>query len=57
MNFTDDELVTLIEALREYRLRVSEPSRLLVSEALVYRLGAQLVDNAKTKYQKGLSNG
>lgn len=45
MDFTDDELVTLIEALREYRLRLNDPNRKLVTEALVWRLGAELVAN------------
>lgn len=43
MNFTQDELVIIIEALREYRLRVSDLSpRKVVLDALVFRCGEEL---------------
>lgn len=53
MEFTGDELTVLIEAQREYRLRQTEPSRLLVSDALIYRLGAELINQAKADYSEG----
>lgn len=47
MLHTADELTVVIEALREYRLRVADASRRLLCEALIYRYGQQLVQNAK----------
>lgn len=50
MLFTADELVTVIEALREYRLRVADASRRAICDALIFRFGQQLVDQAKDAY-------
>ena len=49
MKFTQDELVVVIEALREYRLRVAG-SRRILCEALIFRLGQQLVEQAEGEY-------
>jgi hypothetical protein len=50
MQFTDDEIVIIVEALREYRLRIADESRKLVCQALVFRFMAQLVANAKEAF-------
>lgn len=53
MDFTDDEIVTLVESLREYRIRVADGSRRLLCEALVFRFGRELEENAKNAFLKG----
>jgi hypothetical protein len=53
MRFTSDELVTLIESLREYRLRVADPSRQVLCDALIYRLGQHLVQQEKHDFLRG----
>lgn len=50
MTFTEDEIVTLIESLREYRLRVADRSRQVLCDALIYRFGQQLVTQEKETY-------
>lgn len=53
MEFTDDELTVLIEALRRFRLFVPDPARKLISEALVYRLGLALITHVEESGQGG----
>ena len=53
MEFTDDEIVVTVEALREYRLRVADGSRRLLCEALVFRFGHELEQNARKRFLKG----
>jgi hypothetical protein len=46
MKLTDDERVVLIEALREYTMRMRiEDARRILSEALEYRLRKDLYNN------------
>lgn len=47
MEMTDDELTVVIEALREYRLRLAVDSpRRIVTEALIHRAAHKLLPNA-----------
>lgn len=49
MELTDHEIVVNIEALREYRLRVADPSRHVVCDALIYRYAQTLIENNKQR--------
>lgn len=53
VDLTADEIVVLIESLREYRLRVAEPNRRVLCDALIYRLGAKLLSQEKERVLNG----
>jgi hypothetical protein len=53
MEFTDDELTCLVEALREYSYRVPvHGGRRVVCNALVYRIEHKLLVNHRRAYME-----
>lgn len=47
--FTGDEFTVLIEALREYRIRLPEGARRILCDALIYRLGRELITQTRSE--------
>lgn len=53
MEFTDDEIVTTVEALREYRIRIADESRKFLCQAMIFRFGVELVEMNKRRVKDG----
>lgn len=56
MKFTPDELVVIIESLREYRLRIADASRRVLCDALIFRCGSEIIRLEKESFSLSSSS-